>query len=79
MGEFTDPEEGEALQNFMICVEMALAGTGLLFAFPHKEYQIGGSTSGFRLDAFLHAISIRDVVVDTIHVVSSTNQTHTPF
>ncbi|WIA30390.1 hypothetical protein OEZ86_000476 [Tetradesmus obliquus] len=68
MGEISDPEDGKALQNFMICVEMALAGTSLLYAFPHSEFNMGGSTHGWRLDAFLHAISIRDVVVDTIHV-----------
>jgi hypothetical protein len=70
MGEISDPEDGKALQNFMICVEMALAGISLLYAFPHREFNMGGSTAGWRLDAFLHAISIRDVVVDTIHVVS---------
>jgi hypothetical protein len=70
MGEISDPEDGKALQNFMICVEMALAGLSLLYAFPHKEFNMGGSTHGWRLDAFLHAISIKDVVVDTIHVVS---------
>lgn len=70
MGEISDPEDGKALQNFMICVEMALAGISLLYAFPHSEFNMGGSTHGWRLDAFLHAISIRDVVVDTIHVVS---------
>jgi hypothetical protein len=71
MGEISDPEDGKALQNFMICVEMALAGLSLLYAFPHKEFNMGGSTGGWRLDAFLHAISIKDVVVDTIHVVST--------
>lgn len=71
MGKISDPEDGKALQNFMICCEMAIAGIALLYAFPHREYQIGGSTSGFRLDAFKHAISVHDVVKDAIHVVSS--------
>lgn len=70
MGKISDPEDGKALQNFMICCEMAIAGIALLYAFPHREYQIGGSTSGFRLDAFKHAASINDVVKDAIHVVS---------
>jgi hypothetical protein len=69
MGELSDPEDGKALQNFMICAEMAVAGFALLYAFPHKEYQIGGSAAGFRASAFVHAISIKDVVSDTIHVV----------
>lgn len=70
MGKISDPEDGKALQNFMICCEMAIAGIALLYAFPHKEYQIGGSTSGWKLGAFTHAISINDVVKDAIHVVS---------
>lgn len=70
MGKISDPEDGKALQNFMICTEMAVAGIALLYAFPHKEYQIGGSTNAFRLEAFKHAISINDVVKDAIHVVS---------
>jgi hypothetical protein len=72
MGKISDPEDGQALQNFMICCEMALAGIALLYAFPHKEYQIGGSTSGYRLEAFMHAISVHDVVKDAIHVVRRT-------
>lgn len=40
----------------------------MMYAFPHKQYCLGGSTSGFRLDAFAHAVSISDVVKDTIHV-----------
>jgi hypothetical protein len=73
MGKISDPEDGKALQNFMICCEMAIAGIALLYAFPHKEYQIGGSTSGWRLESFRHAISIHDVVKDAIHVVSMTD------
>ena len=68
MGELRDPEEGKALQNFMICVEMLLAGAAMRFAFPHAQYCIGGSAAGFRLDAFAHAASINDVVKDVIHV-----------
>lgn len=71
MGKISDPEDGKALQNFTICCEMAIAGIALLYAFPYKEYQIGGSTSGLRLDAVKHAISIQDVVKDAIHVVSA--------
>lgn len=70
MGRISDPEDGKALQNFMICTEMAIAGIALLYAFPHSEYKIGGATAAFRLDAFSHAASIKDVVADAIHVVS---------
>ena len=69
-GKIKTPEDGKALQNVMICFEMLMAGTGMLFAFPHKEYQIGGTATGFRAGAFTHAISIRDVIADTIQNVS---------
>jgi hypothetical protein len=72
-GKIRDPEDGKALQNLMICAEMLLAGTSMLYAFPYKEYQIGGSTAGWRWSAFSHAISIKDVVKDVVHVVSMTN------
>jgi hypothetical protein len=71
MGKISDPEDGKALQNFLICTEMAVAGIALLYAFPHREYQLGGSTAAFRWGAFAHAASIKDVVADAIHVVSA--------
>jgi hypothetical protein len=55
----------------MICVEMLLASAAMLFAFPHNEYKMGGATSGLRVGAMLHAISIKDVINDTVHVVSA--------
>jgi hypothetical protein len=72
MGHIEDPEDGKALQNLMICAEMLVAGAALTYAFPHKEYSIGGSASGFRLDAFAHAASMRDVVKDVVHVFAPT-------
>ena len=68
MGEIRDPEDGKALQNFMICVEMLLAGCAMTYAFPYKQYSIGGTAAGFRLDAFTHAVSVADVMKDVIHV-----------
>jgi hypothetical protein len=68
MGEIHDPEDGKALQNFMICVEMLLAGAAMVYAFPYKQYSIGGAAAGFRLDAITHAISVSDVARDIIHV-----------
>ncbi|KIZ05721.1 Transmembrane protein [Monoraphidium neglectum] len=72
MGHIEDPEDGKALQNLMICAEMLVAGAALTYAFPHKEYSIGGSAAGFRLDAFAHAASMRDVVKDVVHVFAPT-------
>ena len=56
MGKIRDPEDGKALQNFMICVEMLLAGAAMTFAFPHNQYAIGGAAAGFRLDAIAHTL-----------------------
>ncbi len=59
------PEDSEAMQNWLICVEMLFAAVGMLFAFPHTEYQLGGrATPGFKWEAFKHAISISDVLED---------------
>jgi hypothetical protein len=30
------PEDSEALQNWLICVEMLFAAIGMFFAFPHE-------------------------------------------
>ncbi|KAI8476882.1 MAG: organic solute transporter Ostalpha-domain-containing protein [Monoraphidium minutum] len=68
MGEIRDPEDAKALQNFMICVEMLIAGCAMTFAFPYKQYSIGGSAAAFRLDAFAHAASVSDVLKDVVHV-----------
>ncbi len=68
-GMIAEPEDGKALQNLLICAEMLLASISMLFAFPHKEFKMGGATHALRLGAIGHAISIRDVINDTIHVV----------
>jgi len=72
MGRIRDPEDGKALQNFMICVEMLIAGAAMTYAFPYKQYSLGGTTAGFRWDAFTHAVSMSDVVRDIIHVFAPT-------
>lgn len=66
-GKIKDPSDGKALQNFMICLEMIGASVMMLYAFPHTEYNIGGAASGMNSSALGHAISIRDVVSDTVH------------
>ena len=72
MGRIRDPEDGKALQNFMICIEMLIAGAAMTYAFPYKQYSIGGAAAGFRLDAVTHAISVSDVVRDSVHVFAPT-------
>lgn len=60
-------EEAKALQNFLICIEMLFAAFLMLFAFPYREYQISGVEARLGANNVRHAISIRDVVSDTVH------------
>jgi hypothetical protein len=64
---------GAALQNFLICAEMLPAAVAMLFAFPWAEYSAGGGGGG-RLGAGAvgHALSLRDVVSDTVHQFAPT-------
>jgi hypothetical protein len=66
-----NPDNAEALQNYIIVVEMFLASVGMLFAFPWSEYRIGGFARGWSWEAFVHAVSIMDVLSDIIHMVGS--------
>lgn len=64
-GVVDSPEEGSNIQNWLLCVEMLPAAVFMLFAFPHTEYKVaGGELSGGNA---LHALSIRDLVSDTVH------------
>lgn len=69
-GFIKNAEEAAQFQNFIICVEMLIAATGHLFAFPYKEYagaNIGGSRG---LTASLaHALKLNDFYHDTVHQV----------
>ncbi|KAL6779819.1 hypothetical protein ACKKBG_A13855 [Auxenochlorella protothecoides x Auxenochlorella symbiontica] len=58
-------EEGVNIQNFLLCMEMLPAAICMLFAFPYAPYVVaGGGLSGGNVT---HAISIRDMVTDTVH------------
>lgn len=66
-------EDAEAIVNWLICTEMLIAAVGMLFAFPHSEYQLGGAASpGWSWESLKHAISITDVVEDIMLQVRST-------
>ena len=73
-----DPDNAEALQNWIIVAEMFVASVGMLFAFPWSEYQIGGTARGWSWDAFTHAVSIMDVLADIMHQVSVNTSVNTP-
>ncbi|KDD74960.1 organic solute transporter Ostalpha, partial [Helicosporidium sp. ATCC 50920] len=58
-------EEAGVIQSWLVCVEMLPAAICMLFAFPYSDYKVaGGSLSGGNVT---HAISIRDLVSDTVH------------
>ncbi|GMH32994.1 hypothetical protein BSKO_00828 [Bryopsis sp. KO-2023] len=66
-GVIDSPEDAKDLQNFLICIEMLGAAILLLFAFPHKEYKGTDGPMPLKPGNVRHAISIRDVVSDTVH------------
>ena len=65
LGILYDGDEARALQNFLICVEMVLAGMGTIFAFPYTTYYTGAADSF--IDAVRHAASVHDVYADIVH------------
>lgn len=68
-GKLTGPEQGKAVQDFLILGEMVLAAVGMLYGFPHAEYSYGGAACGLRWAALAHAASVRDVAADVAHAV----------
>lgn len=74
-GTLEDGEEGRALQNVLICVEMIIAAAMMQFAFPHADYDDSGDAGkrGFMTNVG-HAISLNDVVSDTVHQFAPTYQ-----
>ncbi|MEW5304006.1 MAG: hypothetical protein WDW36_006649 [Sanguina aurantia] len=71
-----DPSDQNALQDWIVIIEMLLAGIGMLFAFPYTEFKKGGSLTGWNMGAFTHAISIQDVISDTLHQFNPNYQTY---
>ena len=72
--------EGNNIQNFLICVEMLPAAICIIFAFPWKDFADGGGATGgvtgLAPDAVTHAMSLRDVVTDTMHQFAPTYQNY---
>ncbi|KAI7836252.1 hypothetical protein COHA_009842 [Chlorella ohadii] len=64
-GAIPTTEDGVNLQSWLLCVEMLPAAIFMLFAFPWAEYVVAGGN--IRGGNITHAISIRDVVTDTVH------------
>lgn len=67
-------EDGNAIQNFLICVEMLPAAVFMIFAFPWKEF--ASESAGLGRTAVGHAMSLGDVVSDTVHQFAPTYQNY---
>eukprot|EP00242_Pyramimonas_sp_CCMP2087_P016029 CAMPEP_0198217900 /NCGR_PEP_ID=MMETSP1445-20131203/66357_1 /TAXON_ID=36898 /ORGANISM="Pyramimonas sp., Strain CCMP2087" /LENGTH=334 /DNA_ID=CAMNT_0043894747 /DNA_START=473 /DNA_END=1477 /DNA_ORIENTATION=+ len=67
-------EDGKAVQNFLICIEMVVGAFGTYYAFSNKEYrtppgltcQTRNLPSGVS-NSITHAISMHDVAHDVVH------------
>jgi len=66
--------DGNNVQNFLICVEMLPAAICMLFAFPWSDFVHG--SGGLAPDAVGHAMSLRDLVTDTMHQFAPTYQNY---
>uniref|UniRef100_A0A0D6QY56 Transmembrane protein 184A n=1 Tax=Araucaria cunninghamii TaxID=56994 RepID=A0A0D6QY56_ARACU len=72
-GIIENAEKAADLQNFIICLEMAIAAVGHLYAFPYKEYAEAniGSSSGLG-GSLTHALKFNDFYDDTVHQFAPT-------
>lgn len=73
MGFIEDSDDAADVQNFIICVEMAMAAVGHIYAFPYKEYtEAKKGFSGGLADSITHALTVNDVFYDTVHQFAPT-------
>ena len=74
-GTVATSDDARALQNFLICVEMLPSAVLMTFAFPSSDFKTPAGLTRVRgggLTANVgHAISIHDVVSDTVHQVKA--------
>jgi hypothetical protein len=74
-GALRDGEDGRALQNVLICCEMIVASSLMLYAFPSAPYTSDGGVGALGvLRGAAHAIAVDDVVSDTVHQFAPTYQ-----
>ena len=75
-GDVSSPEEGRATQDFLVCVEMVFASVFMHIAFPYTVYQSRSGDSRFVANVG-HALSVGDVLDDTVHQFGRTYQDYT--
>ncbi|XP_024517367.1 transmembrane protein 184A isoform X2 [Selaginella moellendorffii] len=72
-GLIKNADDAADVQNFIICIEMAGAAVGHLYAFPFKAYaESKAGTAGGLAGSFTHALNLKDVVYDTVHQFAPT-------
>jgi len=72
-GMIKSAEDAADIQNFVICLEMAIAAVGHLYAFPYKVYAEAniGASSGLT-GSLGHALKFNDFYHDTVHQFAPT-------
>ena len=75
-GNVASSEEGRATQDFLVCVEMVFASIFMHIAFPYYVYANRSGVSRFVANVG-HALSVGDVLDDTVHQFGRTYQEYT--
>jgi hypothetical protein len=75
-GDVSSSEEGRATQDFLVCVEMVFASVFMHIAFPYYVYANRSGVSRFVANVG-HALSVGDVLDDTVHQFGRTYQEYT--
>ena len=75
-GDVASSEEGRATQDFLVCVEMVFASIFMHIAFPYYVYANRSGVSRFVANVG-HALSVGDVLDDTVHQFGRTYQEYT--
>ena len=75
VGIIPSADDGNSVQNWLTSVEMLPAAIFMLFAFPWREFASDVPT-GLGRDQALHAMSLGDVVTDTMHQFAPTYQNY---
>jgi hypothetical protein len=71
-GVIKSEADSKNLQNFLICLEMLPAAIFMQWAFPYTDYKGTGPRTGLDVHNVTHAISVRDLVSDTVHQFAPT-------
>ena len=81
-GWIPSPDDGKALQNFLICLEMAGFGFMMMVAFPYQDYiktAFDGKDSMSLASNISHAMSVKDVAADTVHQFTAKYNSYTLY